>query len=203
MREPVVRRGPMTVEEYRALELRSRVKHEYVHGVVHAMTGATRRHARITGNIFLRLAAAAEHGPCRIYVSDVRVRVSERVFYYPDVVVACGRPDENEYEEPAPCFIVEVASRSTRVIDQREKAAFYREMTGLAAYWIVHQDRRLVQRHFRENGVWYEMSHAEEGEPIPAPCPDVTFTLDQIYADVEREGGARPPIRRVREPDPA
>ena len=86
--------GPrfLTVDEYRALELTSELRHEYVRGIIRAMTGASRRHNRIVGNVYRRLAAAADAGACRAYVNEVRVRVAHDVFYYPDVVVACAAP---------------------------------------------------------------------------------------------------------------
>ena len=81
--------GYVTVEEYLELEKTSSVKHEYVAGEIHAMVGASRRHNRIAVNILRRLADAAEGGPCRVYISDMKLRAAEDVFYYPDVMVAC------------------------------------------------------------------------------------------------------------------
>ncbi len=89
---------PLSVEEYLELEKSATVKHEYVGGEIHAMVRASRRHNRIAGNIFRKLADAAEGGPCRVYISDMKLQVEE-VFYYPDVMVACGAPPENEYSK--------------------------------------------------------------------------------------------------------
>src|SRR4051812_5984370 len=124
--------GPrfLTIDEYRALEAISELRHEFVHGVVRAMTGASRRHNRIVGNIYRRLADAAEGGPCRVYVEAVRTRVADDVFYYPDVVVACGEPGD-PLEEASPCLVVEVLSPATEVTDLREKAVYYRQKPGL------------------------------------------------------------------------
>lgn len=84
----------LTVEEYLALEESNTVKHEYVAGAIHAMVGTTKRHNRIALNIARRLLDAVRSGPCRVYASDVKVRV-EDVIYYPDVMVACG-PEDGE-----------------------------------------------------------------------------------------------------------
>lgn len=77
----------LTVQEYLEMEETASVRHEYVGGMVYAMTGATKRHNRITGNVYARLLAAARGGPCRVYVEAVKLRV-EDVIYYPDVMVA-------------------------------------------------------------------------------------------------------------------
>jgi Uma2 family endonuclease len=48
----------LTVEEYLAFEHASADRHEYVAGAVYAMTGASRRHNRIVGNVVNRLWTA-------------------------------------------------------------------------------------------------------------------------------------------------
>lgn len=175
---------PLTLEEYLAFEGDSPVRHEYVAGYIHAMSGATKRHNRIALNIAAGLMAAARGRPCRVYASDVKLRAAANIIYYPDVIVACGPEDDDPLVESGPCLVVEVLSPSTQVTDRREKLMFYRQMPGLHAYWIVHQERRLVERHWRgEDGGWRHAELAEHGE-VPAPCPDTRLSLDQIYEGI-------------------
>ncbi len=173
---------PLSVEEYLELEKSATVKHEYVGGEIHAMVGASRRHNRIAGNIFRKLADAAEGGPCRVYISDMKLQI-EDVFYYPDVMVACGEPPENEYLEDEPCLVVEVTSPGTETIDRREKLANYQGISSLRAYVIVAQERRWVSHYQRdESGVWLRGDLVEEGG-FDVPCPPGgRLTLDEIYA---------------------
>ncbi|MER3481153.1 MAG: hypothetical protein C4327_11945 [Meiothermus sp.] len=56
--EPI---GRITFEEYLALEARSRVRHEFVDGMIFAMAGGTDHHNVIAGNIL----AAAKGPSCR------------------------------------------------------------------------------------------------------------------------------------------
>jgi Uma2 family endonuclease len=51
MPDPATRGRPLTIEEYLTLEAMSPVRHEYVGGVVYAMTGTTMRHNAIVLNI--------------------------------------------------------------------------------------------------------------------------------------------------------
>ncbi|MGB3683761.1 MAG: Uma2 family endonuclease [Rubrobacteraceae bacterium] len=173
---------PLSVEEYLALEQDAATKHEYVGGEIHAMVGASRRHNRISGNIFRKLADAAEGGPCRVYISDMKLQI-EDVFYYPDVMVACGDVPENEYLEDEPCVVVEVSSPGTETIDRREKLANYQGISSLRAYLIVSQERRRITHYQRdENGVWLRGDLLEEGK-VPIPCPPgAVLGLDEVYA---------------------
>ena len=83
-----------TVDEYFELERTSDVKHEYHNGEIFAMAGASFDHARIVQNISRLLGnMLAGKGSCEVVTSDVRVRISDLRYVYPDVVIVCGDPD--------------------------------------------------------------------------------------------------------------
>lgn len=175
---------PMTVEEYLAFEEASSVRHEYVDGYVYAMTGGSLRHNYIALNIASRLRAA-RGGPCRVFINDVKVRVGESKFDYPDVVVVCGPVDMVGSIIRNPCLVVEVLSPSTRAVDQREKVAAYRTIDSLAAYLTVEQAQRVVEWHHRDGsaGGWGLGAFAAgtARTRVPVPYPEVGLTLDDIY----------------------
>jgi Uma2 family endonuclease len=176
---------PLSVEEYLKLEETASVKHEYVGGEIHALAGASRRHNRIVSNISGLLWSAARGGPCRVYSSDMKLQVADDIFYYPDVMVACGPEPEDPYVEHDPCLVVEVASPSTESIDRREKLAAYKRMSGLKAYLIVHQERARVERHWRdEEGQWWQADLVGDGA-VPVPCPETRLSVAEIYEGLE------------------
>ena len=172
-----------TVEEYLALEAESTVRHEYVAGMIYPHTGGTTRHNAIAANVLAILWNAARGGECRVYGSDMMLRATDDVFYYPDMTVVRGDDeagDEALYQH-APCLIVEVASPSTESIDRREKAFTYRKIPSLRAYLIVDQNRRWVERHWRdETGEWRQGGVADESF-VPSPGPETRLSLDEIY----------------------
>lgn len=77
----------VTVDEWRALERISDVKHEYKDGHLYAMAGGSQTHPRIAVNAIAALDAALGDGPCMVYNSDMATRIFERRYTYPDVVV--------------------------------------------------------------------------------------------------------------------
>lgn len=181
MAERVTPHHMLTVEEYMKLEEGATVRHEYVAGEIHAMTGATKRHNRIVGNISDRLRSAARGSDCRVYTETVKLRTAEDLIYYPDVMVACSPESEDPYVEEDPSLVVEVVSSSTETTDRREKLAAYKRIPNLEAYLIVAQDRNWVERHFRdENGVWQRADLVDQGE-LPIPRPDMKLSLADIY----------------------
>lgn len=197
MARPAPRRQPMTPAEYLAFEERSPVKHEYVDGYVYAMSGVRRRHGKVVTNLMRQLLRAAGDGPCEVYVAELKVQADETKYYYPDVAVTCGPPDDEASVITDPCLVVEVTSPSTRTTDHREKLGAYTRIPTLGAYLVIEADRPEVHRHWRDaGGAWrFEVVSPESGGRVPVPCPDVTLTLDQIYAGVT----LRPRVRRVKE----
>ena len=191
MTAAVAPRPLLSVEEYRARERRSEVRHEYVDGRAYAMSGESRAHNRIAANVFARLFAAARGGPCRVAFESVRLVTGNGEEYYPDVMVACGPPPDDPYIETAPCVLVEVLSPSTRNTDRREKGPAYRALPSLQTYLIVHQPRRRVEWYTRAaDGAWLVADLMGNGT-VSFSCPPgadgapVTMTFDEIYEGVE------------------
>lgn len=182
MADPVVTHNLLTVEEYLKLEDTATVKHEYVAGTIHAHAGGTSRHNTISANVLAVLWNAARGGSCRVYGSDMKLRVAEDVFYYPDVMVVCGDDEAGDgalYQD-APCLIVEVTSPSTESIDRREKMHNYRKIPSLKAYLIVDQGRRWIERHWRDDEGFWQQGGLDEGS-MPVPCPETRLPLDEVY----------------------
>src|SRR5438309_6507916 len=96
--QAALKRNFVTVEDYLAGEENSSVKHEYVDGAVFAMAGATAEHNEIAINITSAIKSHLRGKPCRVFMSDVKVRVEiagEETFYYPDVMVGCDPRDKH------------------------------------------------------------------------------------------------------------
>ncbi len=182
MFESATPHGSLTVEEYLELEEGATVRHEYLGGSIYAMVGATKRHNRIAGNIYAALLSASRGGPCRVFIEGVKLRISEDdIFYYPDVMVACGSEEGDPLFEEEPCLVVEVTSPSTETTDRREKLLSYKKIPSLKSYLIVHQGEPRVERHWRdEEGVWWQADLVGEGR-VSVPCPETELTLADIY----------------------
>jgi len=172
----------VTVEEYLQLEERSPMRHEYVGGMVFAMTGGSLRHSEIVGNIYTSLRPGARTRRCRIYASDALVEVDTEHIYYPDVVVACDARDTDARMLKHPCLLVEVLSPSTSTTDRREKASAYRTIEALRSYLVVHQAQILVEHYFRDDqGAWH-LEFVQDGA-VTLRCPEVALQLADIYEE--------------------
>jgi len=146
-------------EEYLALERQAETKSEYFDGRVYALAGASEAHALIVTNLVLILGTKLRDRPCRVYSSDMRVKVTAAGLYtYPDVVVVCGKAEfEDDRRDTLvnPSVLVEILSPSTEGYDRGKKFQFYRGLESLTDYILVAQDHLLVEHFARlPDGTW-------------------------------------------------
>src|SRR5689334_15215878 len=122
------KRSLISVEDYLAGELVSKVKHEYLGGMVYAMAGARNAHTLIASNVLGALHSRLRGQRCQATnsVTKIRIRLPTQVrFYYPDVSVICSPNPQDESFQDAPAVLIEVISEKTRRIDGGEKKDAY------------------------------------------------------------------------------
>ena len=142
----------LSVEDYLNFELGARTRHEYIAGDIFAMADVSAAHNLIVGNVYSAFANRLHGGPCRTFFSDFKVRLKinmDDIFYYPDVMVACGREGLEKYFLRNPKVIIEVLSPSTEGTDRREKFIHYRRILTLEEYVLIGQDTPEVTIHRR------------------------------------------------------
>lgn len=183
MAEPA-RELPWTLEEYLALEQTAETRHEYDGGHIWAMSGATDRHATVALNIGAAILTAARARNCRTFVSDMRVRVADDRYFYPDVVVTCDPDDRDPLVKARPCLVVEILSPSTETRDRGYKLRSYLALPSLLAYVLIDPDARIVEVFSRTAGSWSFRVIEDDGQ-LDLPCPPARLTLDEVYAGLE------------------
>jgi Uma2 family endonuclease len=181
-----VRFANITLEEYLAFEESVPLRHEFVDGQIHAMTGARRAHHLIVTRLSSRAYAAAQsRRPCQVFASGMKLHIEARNrVYYPDIFATCDSTDRDECYATRPCFIVEVLSRSTASIDRREKRIAYQALPSLQEYAIVSQDRMRVELYQREETGWTGYLLEQPEDSIWSSCLGLRMTLADLYQDV-------------------
>jgi Uma2 family endonuclease len=183
-RRPVAR---MSYAEYVTAEQHSELRHEFLHGEVFAMAGATPLHAALAAALIQHLGNALRGKPCRVYSSDLRVRIRETgLTTYPDLSVVCGKL-ETDIEDPNaginPVVLIEMLSESSEAYDRGAKAAHYRRIPSLREYVLVSQLEPAIEVFRRNERGNFELIEARKGERIELAALGVTLDVDAIYAD--------------------
>ena len=177
----------LSPEEYLELEKNSEIKHEYMHGEVYAMAGATRAHNTVSLNLAIACRNHLSDSPCRTYMADVKVRLSEgKKFFYPDLVVSCDDDDDLSLSYVTqPRVIIEVLSESTEGFDRGDKFKFYRMIPSLQEYILVSTTHYSVDCFRRSEGkLWILESYQGQDAILKLQSLDLEIPLAEIYATV-------------------
>lgn len=178
----------VSVEDYLAGELVSPVKHEYLGGVVYAMSGARNAHNLIASNALVALGTRLRGRACRPHNSDtkLRIRLPHQVrFYYPDVSVICRSNPQTDSFQDEPAVIVEVVSPTTRRIDEGEKKDAYLTIPALTADLIVEQDAPAVEVFRRTEQGFVREVFASLEATVPLSELEIELPLAELFEGVE------------------
>jgi Uma2 family endonuclease len=117
----------ISIADYLQGELINETRHEYLEGQVYAMAGASKNHQRIITNVVRIFSEHLRNTSCDTYAPDIKIRIGDLAFFYPDVIVTCEDDTENSYYTEQPVIIVEVLSKSTRQRRNHKTAAAARQ----------------------------------------------------------------------------
>ncbi len=179
----------LSPEEYLAIERQAEYKSEYVDGVMYAMAGGSERHNLIAGNLIAEFNVQLRKTDCRVYPSDLKVRVPNfRRFFYPDVSIVCGETQFADDERDVvlnPVVVVEVLSESTAAFDQGKKFQSYQLIESLREYLLVSQDEPVVEHFLRQDeGHWLYTKAGGLDEALALPTVKCRLALRDVYGKV-------------------
>ena len=178
----------LSPEEYLTIERNAEFKSEYLDGVAYAMAGGSERHNLIAANVIIALGVQLRDRPCRVYPSDLKVRVpNSKRFFYPDVSVICGETlfaDEKKDVILNPVLVVEVLSESTEAFDRGKKFSSYQQIESLREYLLVAQDEFVVEHYLRQENGWLYTKANGLDSALALPALNCRIALSDIYNKV-------------------
>lgn len=177
-------------EDYLAWEARQPARSEYVAGEVFAMAGGEDRHATASLNLAIALRAELRGSPCRVYMSDVKLRVEAAdAYFYPDVFVTCSAADlADRLVKREPLLVAEVLSDSTAAYDRGGKFAAYRQLPSLREALFIDVARRVVDLYRRgDDGLWV-LHPLQAGDTMVLSSLGLSVPVDRIFDDLEGDG---------------
>lgn len=170
----------VTAAEYLAAERESPLRRsEWIDGEVRQMGGASFPHNFIVSNLVIALGAALRGQPFFVLFNDMKTRVPDGPYYYPDVVVTPDPPtaeDDHRDVVTNPVVVIEVLSPSTEAIDRREKLGNYFRIPSLTDCVLVAQTGCWVERYARGND--------EPGEPTVLTSLDDVLAFESIGCEL-------------------
>jgi Uma2 family endonuclease len=180
----------ITPEEYLAMEDAAENKHEYYHGEIFAMAGASQNHNRLALDLGTSTNLAVKGSKCEAYMNDMKVWSRAKNFFaYPDLTIVCGKAELYEGRTDVitnPLVIFEILSDSTKGFDYTEKFDFYRSIPTFQEYILIEQRRvHVEQRYMETRNKWILMEYNQITDVIKLAKVDIEIPLREIYRRVE------------------
>lgn len=175
-----------TAEEFLAWDDAQTVKHEYADGDVYAMAGVEDRHATVMLNCAMALRQHLRGTPCRVFATDVKLRVeASNAYFYPDVFVTCSEADQASPRiKRDASLVIEVLSPSTAGDDRGEKFAHYRASETLREYVLIDLDTRRSDVYRKgPDGLWV-LHPFEAGAAVQWASVGLTLAAELLFEDV-------------------
>lgn len=145
---------------------------------------ARRKHAALAAAALL-LGDQLRSSRCRVYSSDLRVRVlATGLATYPDAAVICGevqRDPASSTHVTNPSVVVEILSSSTEEYDRDEKREHYQQIESLKEYVLIAQDRRRIEVFARTPSGTWDYSVYTSGDTTLLPSLGAAFAVDELY----------------------
>jgi len=178
----------ITPQEYLAFERQATEKHEFVDGIIYAMSGASKEHNFISSNITGELYLAFKKRPCVVCANDMRVKVNESDYVYPDVIAVCGDAqfEDNTFDTLSnPTVIIEILSDSTECYDKKLKAKLYHALNTVQDLVLISQTHCYMEHYHRQTATqWLFTIISQMDEKLTLPSVNVTIAVQDIYDKV-------------------
>ena len=172
-----------SVVEYFALEEKSDVRHEFIHGQLFEMPGGSKIHNRVISRLQRMLEDLLGHS-FQIYRVTMKCKIfGEDKYFYPDIIVT----DEPEKETElfccySPALLVEVISDSTLKTDIIDKLIAYQKIPTLQYYLIVNPQLPEVAVFSKApNGGWLSEAYTQKDDMISLPGLGAEMQLGMLY----------------------
>ena len=152
----------MTPRAFLEWERKQRVRHEFIDGKICTMSGASRKHNKITFNLngLLWFIQQSLEG-FEAFSTDMRTYAPQKgAYFYPDIVVIKGKDQylDNEFDTLInPTVVFEVASKSTKQFDKSKKFEHYKSIPSLEEYFLIAQNDAHIAHFYKiETGEWVD-----------------------------------------------
>ncbi len=156
------------------------------------MAGGSLSHSAIGTNITAALKAALRGKECKVFNSDLRIRIEDlNSFVYSDGVVVGGKVETSEEDKNAitnPILVIEVLSDSTAAYDRGDKFYKYRSLSSFKEYVLIEQHKAYVDRLYRDSPSYWNMAtYIGLDKEVELLSLGISIPMRAIYEDVSFE----------------
>ncbi|MEA1954932.1 MAG: Uma2 family endonuclease [Campylobacterota bacterium] len=151
-------------------------RYELIFGHIYMMSGASRKHQDVVGNIFYLFKTLQKDKACKSVIApyDIKLKCDGVInVLQPDVMLFCE-------DEDVPCLVCEVLSPSTAYKDKSVKKELY-ECFGIKNYLIIDPINRYVDRFvLQDKKLVYDKCYGDS-EEMRVDCLDENIKVENFF----------------------
>ena len=185
-----------TPEEYLRSEREAFERHEWLDGLIYAMSGESPQHSLITSNVNAILNLQLRGKPCAVYSPNMKVYSRlpgetglKGLFSYPDTTIVCGRAlfhDQHQDVLTYPRVVIEILSPTTERYDRGRKFLRYQQNASLTDYVLIAQAYPSVERFARQaDGSWVYSPNTALTASLSLGTVECNLPLAEVYDRIE------------------
>ena len=178
-----------SVEDYIGFERTSATKNEYLNGRMLARSGSNRWHNLIVANTAIAVGSKMHGHKCEIYISNMRVKLTNNFVCYPDIAIVNGEPkfSDNNYDLLLnPTVVVEIFSSQTNSSDKTKKLESFLEMESIREVLLLKEDEMRVEHYARQNAKqWIYRIYNERDDVVSLDSVNCKVSVAEIYAQIK------------------
>ncbi len=158
---------------------------QLIQGKLIYMPSPFKQHQEILGNLYLALRIFLKTNQIgNVFFAPLDVKFNKKNIFQPDLLfVSNARKDIiQNHIIGAPDLVVEIVSRSTKSVDEKEKKEIYGKHNVLE-YWIIYPDKGIIEVFNNKKGKLKKTTTITKEGLIPSKVlPNLSLDLKEILA---------------------
>jgi Uma2 family endonuclease len=178
-----------SVDEFLRSERENSRKPNNTDGKILSTDSSNRTSNLIATNAVIAVGSRLQGQKSEIYVNDMCVKLSDKRYSYPNVVLVNGEPSfiDKKFDVLLnPAVVVEIFSNDTSFNDKTEKLECYLAMDSIREYILVKEEEMRVDHYSKQNPKqWVYRIYNQRDEVVSIEAVNCKISLAEIYAQVK------------------
>jgi Uma2 family endonuclease len=178
----VLREPRMTREEFLDWAAAQTERYEFDGFQPVAMTGGTRNHSQIAGNIYFALRSRLRGTSCEPFGPDAGIATIGNAVRYPDALVTCTKAPGTDRVVPGAVVVFEVLTPTSGRTDRIEKLREYLAVPSIRRYVILEHTSVGLTDHtrLRSDDPWIATA-LTHGDVLRMPEIGIEIPIAEFY----------------------
>lgn len=178
-----------TMDDYLASERKTGARSEFFNGKVIGRSGSNRWHNLIVSNIAVGAGSRLHGHKCEMYISSMRVKLTNNYISYPDIAIVNGEPsfaDANQDLLLNPTLLIEIVSNEMHSAAKTTKIENYLAMQSIRECLLIKEDEMRIEHYARQNAKqWIYKIYNERDDVVTLESIGTKISLQEIYSNVK------------------